>query len=79
MKKQTILQENIFLTLAKMFAALQIDKKVGDAMKELPNDPEVKEAMNTMKKSAENTIKLLKDYCKRNPEDEKCKDSQRDK
>lgn len=74
MKKRNIVQENIFATIAKMFAALQIEKKIGDAMEKLPKDKDVIAAMDQMKTSTENTIKLLKDYCKRHPNDPKCKD-----
>lgn len=74
MKKRNIIQENIFLKLAKMIAAFQIDKKIGSAMEQIPKDPEVIEAMQQMKRSTQNTIKLLKDYCKRHPDDPKCKE-----
>lgn len=75
MKKYTIIQENIFTTIAKMIAALQIEKKVGAAMNQLSNDEEVVAAMNQLRQSAKNTTKILKDYCKVHPNDPKCKDS----
>lgn len=80
MNKKNLIKENILLTLAKMIAAFQIQRKIGDAMEKIPNDPDIKKAFKDLKDADERARRSLKNYCLRHPEDtERCKDSDRSK
>jgi len=79
MRKNNIIQENIFATIAKIWAAFQIEKKVGDVMGKIPDDPKLRKAFEDIR-SADATIKReLEMYCIRNPDNPKCKDKNKAK
>jgi hypothetical protein len=79
MDKRNIIQENIFTTIAKMFAALQIQKKIGEVMDKLPEDPEIKKAAKRMKEADLFLRTSLHNFCKTNPDDPRCKEKSENK
>tara|TARA_R110000868_G_scaffold320909_6_gene581939 strand:+ start:1988 stop:2227 length:240 start_codon:yes stop_codon:yes gene_type:complete len=79
MKKNALIRENILTTLAKMIAAFQIQRKIGDAMDKIPNDPDIKQAFKDLKAADERATKALKMFCIRNPDSPKCKDKSESK
>jgi hypothetical protein len=79
MKKTSIIQENIFDSIAKMIAAFQIQRKIGAAMSKLPDDPEIIRAAQDLKKSDVEIRTLLANFCKRNPNHPKCKENSESK
>ena len=79
MKKSNLIKENILLTLAKMIAAFQIQRKIGDAMDKIPDDPKIKKAFEDMKEADARARMLLGNFCMRHPNHEKCKDKSGEK
>jgi len=74
MRKNNILQENIFATLAKIWAAFQIERKIGDVIDKIPNDPKLRKAFEDIRTADETIKRELNMFCKRNPNHAKCKD-----
>lgn len=79
MKKNNLIRENILVTLAKMLAAFQIQKKIGAAMDKIPNDPEIKQALVDLKNADEKVRISLSNFCKAHPDHPKCKDKSESK
>ena len=79
MNKPSLLQENIFLTIAKMLAIGQIKKNIGKAMKDLDDAPKIKKSLESMEYWAGQVETELKNFCKSYPDSERCKDVKKDK
>lgn len=79
MKKPNIIQENIFATLARTFAALNIGPKLKKIVKEVDNDPVIASLASSVVEYSEKLEKALKDHCKVYPWSEKCKDIKKGK
>lgn len=79
MKKRDLINENILVTLAKMLAAFQIKKKIGDMMDRLPEDPIIKKAAKDLIDADQRMLVATKNFCKRNPDHPKCKENSENK
>jgi predicted regulator of amino acid metabolism with ACT domain len=63
MRKNNILQENIFATLAKIWAAFQIERKIGDVIDKIPNDPKLRKAFEDIRTADETIKRELNMFC----------------
>ena len=76
------LQENLFATIAKILAFNALKRNLGTAKELTKGDQELQGSLETLKYHTQRLEKLLKDVCKRDPLNWRCKEyakNQKDK
>ena len=68
------LQENLFATIAKILAFNALKRNLGTADKLAKGDQEVQTSIESLKYHTQRLEKLLKDVCKRDPLNWRCKE-----
>jgi len=68
------LQENLFATIAKILAFNALKRNLGTAKELTKGDQELQGSLETLKYHTQRLEKLLKDVCKRDPLNWRCKE-----
>ena len=68
------LQENLFATIAKILAFNALKRNLGTAKELAKGDQELQGSIETLKYHTERLEKMLKDVCKRDPTNWRCKE-----